>query len=360
MDTYNILSFNHSVEIVEKIESAKLLRHLDVYDKIVLLCDSNSAKYCLSHITKAFPGLDNRPLLVLPHGEVSKSMDSVQYILRQLIAFNASKNSVLLNIGGGMIGDLGGFAASIYKRGLRSINIPTTLLSMVDASVGGKTAIDFGGIKNSVGSFHFPDKVIVWPGFIHSLPKRQLNCGLAEMLKHAVLEGGKVYNDFLNCAPGWLPGASEIAGSIEIKNRFVLKDPFDKKERMGLNLGHSIGHAIEAWSEMNKSNSLLHGEAVAAGLIAELFLSSKLMGFSESELIRCQNWIKRHKLVPSIGAINSEDLLPFALHDKKNRDEHILISLIKSPGSLPQIVEVTADDYQIAVKYMIKLLSEDA
>ncbi|MDO9512672.1 MAG: 3-dehydroquinate synthase family protein [Bacteroidales bacterium] len=347
------------VEIVSDLKDCENDFRLASEERAIVLCDSNTAKHCLPHAIDAFPQLSAYPLLVIPAGEESKSFDSVQYILKHLLAAGAGRESLLITIGGGMITDLGGFAASIYKRGLRCIHIPTSLLAMVDASVGGKTGIDFNGIKNSVGSFYFPEKSIIWTGFLNSLPQRQIRCGLAEMLKHSIIAGGETYESFLNQNQTLLLSTDAIAESIRIKNEFVLIDPYDKGQRMALNLGHSIGHALEAWSNAGEKNPLYHGESVAAGLIAELFLSVRMKSFPEYELERITKWIINHNIIPKLQITEANQLIQYATHDKKNRRGKITMSLMSSPGHVVTGCSIHEEEFLQAIRYVVKILQSN-
>lgn len=300
------------------------------YSQVFVLVDENTEKHCLPLINKY---LFNTKVIKIKSGEQHKTLETVQFIWNELQRFNATKNSVLLNLGGGIIGDIGGFCAATFKRGIDFINIPTTLLAMVDSSIGGKTGIDFNGIKNSIGLITDPKAIYIYPDFLNSLPKDEIVNGYAEVIKHALIADSDLWEKLKNIdAFDFQKLSSIINENIKIKLKIVAKDPFEQNVRKLLNFGHTIGHAIEAYSLKHDSKPLKHGEAVAIGIICEAFLSRELIDFSNKELRSVSEYILRYFPKYSLKTILSPDLISFMYHDKKNVGEEINFTLLKRIG----------------------------
>lgn len=305
---------------------------------IFVLVDNNSRNYCLGHLNLGYvPG---HHIITIAEGEHNKTIESVIEIWHTLSASGARRNSVLINVGGGLITDIGGFAASTFKRGIHCINIPTTLLSQVDASVGGKTGVNFNGLKNEVGTFSVPDWVIIDNSFLQYLPQRQVLSGFAEMLKHALLADEKQLSEMMQAD---LSKVAEekfldaIQQSVAVKAVIVENDPREKGLRKALNFGHTIGHAIESVA-IKKNLNIYHGDAVAYGMIAELYLSVKKLGFGEKLYETVKNFI-REKYPVYHPVDEPEELYELMLHDKKNEREDVNFTLLRKPG------EVEPDHY---------------
>lgn len=295
-------------------------------DKIGLLVDENTQKFCL-------PKLEIKwDLLVeIKSGEKEKTLATCQDIWNQLTETGFTRKSLLINLGGGVIGDMGGFAASTFKRGISFINIPTTLLSQVDASIGGKLGVDFNGLKNHIGLFQEPNVVIVHTGFLKTLPERELKSGFAEIIKHALIRDSNQWNYLTQQSFEDLNWNEIIPKSIAIKNEIVNKDPREQGLRKILNYGHTLGHAIETYF-LSTSTPLLHGEAVALGIKLENQLAVEagiLDSDSAAEVERYLNSIYSFpKNLPSI-----ENLKEHLMQDKKNDGEGIRFSLMDKLGS---------------------------
>ena len=254
------------------------------YSHFFILTDENTAEHCLPLVKEKLGDLTNYDLIEINAGEESKDIDFCIGIWKLLIDFGADRKSLLINLGGGVISDLGGFAASTFKRGIDFIHVPTTLLSQVDASVGGKTGIDIDSIKNIVGTFTQPKAVFIHDEFLNTLPERQILSGLAEMLKHGLICDADYWNQLKN-SDLTKPAAELIYRSVEIKNEVVIEDPKETGIRKSLNFGHTVGHAVETYSLVNENvESLSHGEAIAIGMICEAWLSHKKSGLSSQEL----------------------------------------------------------------------------
>lgn len=300
---------------------------------VFVLVDNNSRNYCLKFLNLGY--VPDEHIITLPEGEHNKSLENAAQIWQVLSQHGARRNSVLVNVGGGLITDIGGFAASCFKRGIRCLNVPTTLLSQVDASVGGKTGINFNELKNEVGTFSVPEWVIIDNHFLQTLPERQVLSGFAEMLKHALLADGNHLKEIMEAD---LSRVAEeeflqlIRKSVSVKAAVVESDPREKGLRKALNLGHTIGHAIESMA-IKKSLEIYHGDAVAYGLIAELYLSVRKNGFEEKYYEDVREFIRRkYPVYHPVG--EAEELYELMLHDKKNERDGVNFTLLREPGKV--------------------------
>jgi len=292
--------------------------------------DENTEKYCLPLLNKYLFDTKN---IKIKSGEQFKTLETVQMIWNELQRLNADKHAVILNLGGGVIGDIGGFCAATFKRGIDFINIPTTLLAMVDSSIGGKTGFDFNGVKNSIGIISDPKAIYIYPDFLNSLPKNEITNGYAEVIKHALIADEYLWEKLnKNVIGDWLKLGNLISESIKIKLKVVAKDPFEQNVRKLLNFGHTIGHAIEAYSLKNDTKPLKHGEAVAIGMVCEGYLSRELIDFSNKELKAMSEYILRFFPKYSLKTILSPELISFMYQDKKNTGEEINFTLLKRIG----------------------------
>ena len=265
------MNTNNSVVVTDQLESA-LTSSISAFpdDKLFLVTDQNSAKFCLPLLCE-IPNIEKFKTIVIPSGEENKLLSSVEKIWLFLSQNGADRKSLVVNLGGGMVTDLGSFAASTFKRGLQFINIPTTLLSQVDASVGGKTGFNFNGLKNEIGVINQPLQVIIDTRFLKTLDHENIISGYAEMIKHGLIHSQDHLAELRKFDldnPDYRELQGIIAHSVLIKNYFVEKDPHERNIRKALNFGHTVGHAFESLSLRN-SQPLLHGHAVAFGMIAE-------------------------------------------------------------------------------------------
>lgn len=299
------------------------------YNKVVALTDENSWKYCFKHVSGVL-GTDN--VIILMQGEEHKSLASSHFIWQKLLENKADRNSLIVNIGGGVITDLGGFSASVYKRGIDFINVPTTLMAIVDASVGGKTAINFEGVKNVIGSFKKPEATILFPSFLNTLPERHLKSGFAEMLKHAMLSGGDMFERFFHPEFNFsLINGKDIVNTIRFKLNVVRNDFSDKGIRRQLNLGHTLGHAFESYFATT-SSPLTHGESVAAGLLAEAYISAGHQELREIYLDLFEPALKSLFKWPKIPESDFNIVMEFIENDKKNQHGLNTFILLRKPG----------------------------
>lgn len=276
----------------------------------------------------------NIPTIILPSGEENKKIDSVARVWEFLSRNGADRKSLLINVGGGMLTDLCGFAATTFKRGIDFVNIPTTLLSQVDASVGGKTGINFIGLKNEIGTFCEPNAVVISTQFLQTLDKPNLISGFAEMIKHGLIFSPEHIEELRPVDPrnpNYEDFREYIRHSVEIKQHFVFNDPKEKNIRKALNFGHTTGHAIESFA-MDRSKPVLHGFAVAWGMIAELYLSHKLCGLSIDVVQQVSDWITGFFGRFEIHKTEYEHLYALMQHDKKNEANRINFTLICDIG----------------------------
>lgn len=306
------------------------------YSSMVFLVDEHTHLLCLPLLNteKAF---SNSITIKISSGEENKTLETCQYIWDQFNQFNLDRNALLINLGGGVICDMGGFAASTYKRGIDFINVPTTLLSMVDASYGGKTGINFNGIKNNIGVFKNAIETIIDPAFLQTLPFRELRSGWAEIIKHGLIAERDYYASIESITDittiteaAW---TDIIRTSIHIKSSIVDQDPEEKGIRKILNFGHTIGHAIES-ARLNSAYPLLHGEAIAIGMLLELELSVEHNHFPIEESRRIAKYIKHifEDIFEDEWYSNPDNWKIFLKFDKKNSREKVKYSLLKEIG----------------------------
>ena len=316
-----------------------------------ILTDEHTSVHCLPLLLKNIPSLKDAVILSMKSGEKNKNLSSCIDIWKQLNAGGAMRNSLLLNLGGGVLCDTGGFSASVYMRGIDFIHIPTTLLSMADASIGGKTGIDLDGLKNRVGAFSFPQAVVSFPPFLDTLPQREINAGFAEIIKQALLSGGKLWDIVKQVEPGskHIP-EKIISETLLYKAGLVAEDPYEKGRRAIFNFGHTIGHAIETCSLIHDEDSLRHGEAVAAGMICVLYLCSELENFPKELSEEISGLIK--KWFPWLRIdFSDEEIMAHMRFDKKKSGKPLMFILLNKIGE-PLITEkVTEQNVRSAIAF---------
>lgn len=312
-------------------------------NKIFLLVDEHTRKYCLPRLMSNIQLFQQVHILEVPTGEEIKNLETCRKMWQELTDNGADRNSVLINLGGGVISDLGGFIASTFKRGIRYVNIPTSLLSMVDASVGGKVGIDMNGLKNQIGLFSNPQAVFVIPEFLDTLPERQFQTGFAEIIKHALVYEKHYWDDLVQKPLGEITNWREIIEwCIEIKNYFVTEDPQDRGFRKVLNFGHTIGHAVETFSLQQDDDVISHGEAVAIGLVCESYISHKVTGLPKDQFDDIVSYVSANFNHYPFHTNNFDFVLDHIRHDKKNQGENINFTLLTSIGNslINQVVDV--------------------
>lgn len=277
------------------------------------MCDSNTATQCLPKLHQ----LATLPLCIMNEGEQAKSINSVEKVIGFLLEHQITRNDVLINLGGGIVCDLGGFAASVYKRGISFINIPTTLLAMVDAAIGGKTAVNFGTLRNMIGTFSIPEAVLFFPELLQTLPESEFRSGSAEMLKHAILESSSSFETFVQRSLHDLSKEDLILKSAEFKQNFIAGDLHDHGKRQLLNAGHTMAHALEA-AFLELGNPLAHGFAVAAGLWIEAELALNLGLANRTFVLKLQQYIRKNYSRIELSDEIIARTLQFMHADKKN------------------------------------------
>jgi 3-dehydroquinate synthase len=313
------------------------------YSSYFIICDENTFEHCLPQLISTYSKLRHAHIIELESGEASKSIEFSAHIWQTLVENKADKNSLVINLGGGVVSDLGGFCASTYKRGIDFINIPTTLLAMADASVGGKTGIDFCGLKNSIGTFTQPKGVFIDPDFLETLPLRHFQNGLAEIYKMALICDKKFWNE-LKITDLKIATKEIIAKGVALKNKIVLKDPFDNGIRKTLNFGHTIGHAIESLL-LGAGNELLHGEAIVIGMLIESHLSYQKKLLSKKELDEILTVFNEVFQPKKINDLNLDSIFELMKNDKKSTNNKFQFALIDKIGSCK--FDVVVSDLQI-------------
>ncbi len=312
------------------------------YSRVAVLVDATTRQLVLPRLADVLAGA---AVVVMPAGDTHKTIDTVCDVWRGLQQAGATRSSVLVNVGGGVVTDLGGFAAATYKRGLPFINVPTTLLGAVDAALGGKTGVNFGGLKNQVGAFAEAADVIVSACFFDTLPREQLLAGYAEMVKHALLSSDEALADVLQADVCALPAGDLLAllrQSVEVKRRIVASDPLERGPRKALNLGHTVGHALESLM-LERGRPVAHGTAVAWGLVAELVLSHLALQFPSAQLHRLAAFVRERYAAPAIGCDDYAALLESMHRDKKSQAGEINCTLLRACGQ-PEVDCAVADD----------------
>ncbi len=333
-----IASIDYSIFISREISNeinAFFERNKNRYSKIFILVDENTIRDCYPQLADSVPTFHDAELIEIESGEENKNIDVCLQLWSTLSDYGADRKSLLINLGGGVIGDMGGFIASTFKRGIDFINIPTTLLAQVDAAMGGKVGVDLHHLKNEIGLFSNPCAVFVNSDFLTTLNKRQVLSGFAELLKYAFIADEPYWQqlqqiDFSNLE--MMDKLIEV--SIRIKNRIVMSDPLEYGIRKSLNFGHTIGHAVETCSlEEARPESLLHGEAIAVGMVCEAYLSHKLCGLSAKELKLITDFILEKYPALYIDQMDNQHLIELMGHDKKNENGTINFSLLSAIGN---------------------------
>jgi 3-dehydroquinate synthase len=287
---------------------------------IFILVDENTNNCCLPILLEALETESVIEIIEIEAGEVNKNLDTCSGVWHALTELGADRKSLMINLGGGVITDLGGFVASAFKRGIAFVNIPTTLLSMVDASVGGKTGVDLGVLKNQIGLFSDPEMVLIDPHYLETISDRELRSGLAEIIKYGITYDIDLWNEISHFKEINISAITNlIHRSIEIKNEVVTKDPKEKGLRKILNFGHTLGHAIESYFlESEDKENLTHGEAIAIGMVTEAFISQKLLNFPSEKVKTIKETILAIYEKVDIDVLDYKGIIDLLIHDKKN------------------------------------------
>lgn len=303
--------------------------------KVFIMVDGNTQNYCLPNFLQRLDTNLVIEIIEMEPGEENKNIDTCSGIWSALSELGADRKSLMINVGGGVVTDLGGFVASTFKRGIPYINVPTTLLSMVDASVGGKTGVDLGNLKNQIGVITEPEMVLIDTIYLNTLAPSEMRSGLAEILKHGLISSSSYWKKSTNLRELNVDDLKDlIAESVDIKSKIVSQDPREENQRKTLNFGHTFGHAIESYFlDHPKKERLLHGEAVAAGMIIAAYLSHKLTGLPHEELEDIKTQLLNIYDVIDLREGDFESIIDLLKFDKKNSHGNINFVLLKKIGS---------------------------
>lgn len=303
-------------------------------ETLFVLADENTIENCFPILVEQVPQLSSAYKIVVQPGEENKTLQTCESIWNELAVAGGNRRSLLINLGGGMITDLGGFAASVFHRGMEYVNVPTSLMAMIDASLGGKTGVDLYSLKNQIGLFSPPRGVYVYPGFLTTLPHRQLLSGYAEMMKHALIADSSSWNKLRKIPMAVISNWEDlIVESVQIKADIVNKDPEEMSVRRKLNFGHTMGHAFETYSLRNDENPLTHGEAIAMGMICEAYISYRTIGLSHEqrdEIVKQILLNFNHYKIPTEAI---DELVEITNYDKKNEKGRLMLTLLKGIGN---------------------------
>ena len=317
--------------------------HQKEYSKLFVLTDSNTYTHCLPHFLAQVATEIEIEVIEIEAGEAHKTIDTCVQLWHSLTEMGGDRKSLLLNLGGGVISDLGGFVASTFKRGIDFINIPTTLLAMVDASIGGKNGVDLGSLKNQVGVINVPKAVLVDPIYLETLAANEMRSGLAEMLKHGLIFDQKYWEKLQNLNQFTTEDLEQlIYESIVIKNAIVSQDPTENGLRKALNFGHTLGHAIESYFlEDDTKVTLLHGEAIAIGMILESYLSLQKNLLKPEEYLQIKSTLQTLYSPVAFTGNDIENIIDLLIHDKKNEHGTVQYALLNGIGStkINQLIE---------------------
>lgn len=342
------------MQILDKIyfgndDGESLIQWIDEYNfsKIFILCDEHT-RVIIPKLLKKKADV----IIRISSGEKHKDLKSCNRIWRQLVKSGCDRNSLLINFGGGVITDMGSFAASVFMRGIVFVNIPTSLLAMVDASVGAKTGIDFYGLKNYLGTFTEANFTYINNNYLASLPQRHLLAGKAEMLKHGLISDYQHFLEIINLNK--IPSLDQIKKSVLIKSEIVNNDFNEKGLRKVLNYGHTIGHAIETWSITHQKDYLIHGEAILLGIYLENELASNI-GFLDQDFKNEINGLLKPLLKKIDKKMTAKEILHFALKDKKNQNGDLKFSLLHAPNDVRFDIGI---DPNVVLKILEKTFAE--
>jgi 3-dehydroquinate synthase len=359
LKTLHLDGTNIEIGQLEKSTFSDLLTGKYAHSRKVILVDENTHDHCLEFLITAFSGLEEAEVMLLPAGEENKVMEVCFQVWEALSEYQISRSDLIINLGGGVVTDMGGFIAAVFKRGVDFINIPTSLLGMVDAAIGGKTGVDLGPYKNQLGVFKQPTAVFIDPRFLASLPQDEWKNGFAELLKHALISDEKLWDELTKISFEELIGSKDwekyIAQAVTIKSDIVGRDPMEKGERKLLNFGHTIGHGIEGFCLENET-PIAHGHGVALGMIAESYLSMKKGFLSEDALNQIVEQLKNR--FEGIEIADKEAILKIIQNDKKNDSAGIKCVLLNKIGAA-SFDHVIADEEIIeSLDYLIAMYKQ--
>jgi 3-dehydroquinate synthase len=308
---------------------ADLARLLNAYTQVAVLVDENTRLHCYPLVKDLLPP---HLCVEISSGEIHKTLATCGQIWDALTEAGFDRKGVLVNLGGGVIGDMGGFCAATYKRGINFITVPTTLLSMADAGIGGKLGIDYQGLKNHIGLFQHPSAIVVHEGFLATLPERELRSGFAEVIKHGLIADDYYWNLIREQEFAKQQWAKHVKHSVRVKQAIVTADPQEHGERKLLNFGHTIGHAVESYRLIHTPSPLLHGEAIAIGMICESYISYTRKYISKTDLKQITGYLLKVFGKESLGADAQPAIIQGMYQDKKNQGNKINATLLEKVG----------------------------
>ncbi len=322
----------YKLEVGSLLDSSleKLLTEKYATSKKIILVDDNTYEFCLDALITNFEALKEAEVIILPVGEENKQLSIAQNVWEALTDYRVGRHDVIINLGGGLVTDMGGFIASCYKRGCDFINIPTSLLAMVDAAIGGKTGVNLEHYKNQIGVFAQPIALYIDPSFLETLPDEEYLSGYAEMIKHGIIKDEQLFQDVISCMNGNFEFNEELLiRCIEIKNNVVHEDPLEENVRKILNFGHTIGHVIEGHY---MESGISHGHAVAIGMVMEAYLSMKLNGLSDVSYAFIESSILSFYTIPNFTDDDIQAMIEMLSNDKKNDANEIRCCLLEKIG----------------------------
>lgn len=354
MKTFNIDFCQIEIGNIEQSSFETLLLNRYLNSRKIILVDENTHDCCLEYLITTFPTLEEAEVMLLPVGEENKVMEVCFQVWEAMSEYHITRNDLIINLGGGVVTDMGGFIASIYKRGLDFVHIPTSLLGMVDAAIGGKTGIDLGKLKNQLGVFQYPQAVFIDQRFLATLPEEELVSGFAEMLKHALISDEQEWKrlkatDFITMIQSG-EFQAHLAHAVALKVAVVNQDPLEKNVRKKLNFGHTIGHGIEG--VCLEEQPISHGHAVALGMIAESFLSYKMNRITDRELAEITGTMTKYFDYVHLTENAKKAVIELIQHDKKNDLSGVKCVLLHTIGNAEIDVLVSNDQLLEALHYI--------
>ncbi|QRR02790.1 3-dehydroquinate synthase [Dyadobacter sandarakinus] len=340
---------NQSVVIAPVNQSLQDFLSKKGYSSIIVIADNNTKKHCYPRLKASLP---KHRLVTVPAGESQKTLATCEQIWEAMTEEELDRHALVINIGGGVIGDMGGFCASVYKRGIDFLQVPTTLLSQVDASVGGKLGIDFQGFKNHLGVFRLPETVLIDPAFLESLPYREVRSGYAEIIKHCLIADAAKWDEIRRKDFEEQDWNDLIAHSVGIKQQVVDQDPTEKGLRKILNFGHTLGHAVETcFLAKPERERLFHGEAIAVGMIMESYLSYARKMIDQDTLTQIEEFLFASFGKVEIRPEEIEQIITLTRQDKKNKGKEIRFSLLERAGKCAYDIPVTPSEMRKSIAY---------
>lgn len=340
---------DQSVIIAPILDSLRPFWETSEHSKLMVIVDTNTKKHCYKQLKNNLPP---HSVVSVPSGEAHKTLATCETIWEAMTGAELDRHALVLNIGGGVIGDMGGFCAATYKRGIDFVQVPTTLLAQVDASVGGKLGIDFRGFKNHLGVFSLPKSVLIDPEFLKTLPAREVRSGFAEVIKHCLIADAAKWHEIREKELNEQDWPDLIAHSVGIKQAIVAQDPTEKGLRKILNFGHTLGHAVETFFlEKSSGQQLLHGEAIAAGMVMESYLAFKKNMIDRELLDQVEEFVFSVYGQVKIALSDMEAIMALTRQDKKNRGSEVRFSLLNGPGSCGHDIPVSGGEMRKALQY---------